>query len=159
MSEYFHVMDAGATLAVPDERESSLRLASGVLDSLGFESSFTVKVKEGARLSMEMDDLQSLSAHQLARVGSSNLLRADRINSPDPDPDVVSSPTKLLDDAAKRIAGFIGVVQSWTADDDSSDATAPIVADERQELANDETVLGVTICMLDEDSNDKIRGK
>ena len=61
MEEYFQLLEAGATTAFSDDREASFSLGTALLDRLGIAPAMVDKLKEEARIGLELEDVRTLN--------------------------------------------------------------------------------------------------
>jgi len=69
MSEYYHLLEAGATKAIPDEREVSLMMASALLENLGLPESDVKKVEEEIRMDLLVEDNEKIEFNKSLKKG------------------------------------------------------------------------------------------
>lgn len=160
MEEYYHLLEAGASKVVPEERDTSLLIGSSLLTDLGFDSGIIRRLIDNLRADIDLeiqDNWQVMNAKKTGGVFPYNQ-KSDRVNERDRQ-SLLSRITQgseslniLLEDAARKLKNVIDAPRSWERDDESFEAetssinSAPILNSNSTKEPSSE--LGVTVCYL-----------
>jgi len=171
MDEYFHLLEAGATNIIPEEREASLLMGTHLLtECLGYEAPLVGKLIQDLRIDIDLETQDTWATIMAKKAGGVIPFnqKSDRVNEPDRQ-SIISSFTRgseslniLLEDATRRFKNIIDGPRSWETDDDifpgtaqqqradNGTATATVTAIETVGVSADagEEQLGVTVCYL-----------
>ena len=149
MGEYFHLLEAGATKAVPDERESSLVMASLLLENLGVREPEIVKMQADIRKNFEVEDNEKLELKAsmkknlaMTAIKDNNLKYTDRVISRASNfmQDIFGSTRKIYDDNTIFIK-----------DDNNKNSETNI-----DDISDDIDELGVKVCPIPTRKNPSI---
>lgn len=149
MGEYFHLLEAGATKAVPDERESSLVMASLLLENLGVREPEIVKMQADIRKNFEVEDNEKLELKAsmkknlaMTAIKDNDLKYTDRVISRASNfmQDIFGSTRKIYDDNTIFIK-----------DDNNKNSETNI-----DDISDDIDELGVKVCPIPTRKNPSI---
>ena len=99
MGEYFHLLEAGATKAIPDERESSMMMASLLLENLGVREQDISRMQSEIRKDFEVEDNQKIQLNESLKKG----LAMKNIETND-----LKYPDRVLSRASKAMQDIFG---------------------------------------------------
>ena len=159
MAEYFHLLDAGASLGVSGDRETSLRMGSSLLLSLGLQTDEVSSVQRDLLDDLEGEDrgvVSEILARKLQnRVATEKVNRfyetivRDTTDGDTTDGDKqkkrntssLASIRPMLDEVARNFAGVLGGVRKLETDKNIEEESS--VSEEVSEVEE-----GVTVCIL-----------
>ena len=145
---YFEVLQAGATYAIPDEREASLRIASYVLESVGCDPNDVRELRQNTRVSMESGDDDSYKELQLEKIKKVNEKNSQSKTTLFDDKNKPKQIT-LIKETFSKFIDFSPMFKNKNGKDNSAVKDKNIVNIEEIKGDNtDDVFLGVTVCML-----------
>eukprot|EP01041_Mallomonas_annulata_P001320 gene1320-2542_t len=166
---FFEVLQAGATYAIPDEREASLRMASCVLESLGVDPNDLKELRQESRVVMQTNDEEAYRRFQNKRNDALSNQPKSNLFGLKPNLSFSSAAKNFWGSAQKLVKGDNRgqVIDTVEVMSERKSVTTPSVGGEmnstsnkavrriEDELQNKDMILGVTMCMLPTDSDEK----
>lgn len=146
MSEYYHLLEAGATKAVPDEREASLMMASVLLENLGFPESDVKKVEEELRMDLLVEDNEKIEFNKSMKKGlAMNTIKNDNVKYADM---VLSQASKAMNDIFGSARNIYEDSKLFPLELSRSKSKTIINNNSNNDISTEIDELGVKVCPL-----------